>query len=354
MRIAQVAPLFEPVPPRLYGGTERVVSYITEELVNRGHEVTLFASGDSKTKAKLRSSIGNSIRLDESRPDPYAYHALELSDVVALSGEFDIIHCHLEYLAFSYTRLFEAPTVHTLHGKLEYPYCRPLLEFYPDVPLVSISDSQRLPLDGMDVCWMDTVYHGLPECNFTLYQGEDEYLAFYSRLSREKRPDLAIKVAKKAGMPLKMAGKVDTGDREYFDREVKPLLDHPLIEFLGEIGEAERPVFLGNAKALLFPIEWPEPFGLVMIESMATGTPVIARPYGAVPEVIDEGVTGLIARDVDDLVEAVRKVDRIGREGCLLRAQERFSAEAMVDRYEKVYQRLVRQGGSTRPGLFKI
>ncbi len=354
MRIAQVAPLIEPVPPKLYGGTERVVSYITEELVRRGHQVTLFASGDSKTEARLRSVIGNSIRLDGSSPDPYAYHILELNEVLSLAAEFDVIHCHLEYLAFPFSRLFEVPTVHTLHGKLEYSYWKPMMECYPDVPLVSISDSQRRPVHGMDVCWMDTIYHGLPEHNFMLYHGEGGYLAYYSRMSPEKHPDLAIEVAKIAGMPLKMAGKVDNKDKEFFAREVKPLLDHPLVEFIGEIGEEERPVFLGNAKALLFPIEWPEPFGLVMIESMAVGTPVIARPYGAVPEVIDEGVTGLIAQDIEGLVDAVGKVDQIDREGCLLRAQELFSASSMVDRYEKVYQRLVRQGGSTRPGLFKI
>lgn len=354
MRIAQVAPLFEPVPPKLYGGTERVVSYITEELVKRGHQVTLFASGDSKTKARLRNVIENSIRLDDNDPDPYAYHTLELSHAVSLSDEFDIIHCHLEYLAFPYARLFQAPSVHTLHGKLEYPYCRPIMEFYPDVPLVSISDSQRIPLEGMDVCWMDTIYHGLPEWNFMLYQGEDDYLAYYSRMSPEKRPDLAIEVAEKAGIPLKMAGKVDSKDREYFNTKVRPLLEHPLVEFLGEIGELERPAFLGNARALLFPIEWPEPFGLVMIESMATGTPVIARPYGAVPEVVEEGVTGLLAQGVEGLVDAVKNVDRIDREGCLLRAQERFSVTTMVDRYEKVYQRLVEPKGSTMPGLFKI
>ncbi|HQI02730.1 MAG TPA: glycosyltransferase family 4 protein, partial [Deltaproteobacteria bacterium] len=295
MRIAQVAPLIEPVPPKLYGGTERVVSYITEELVKRGHRVTLFASGDSKTKAELRSVIGKSIRLDGSNPDSFAYHTLELSDVLSLADEFDVIHCHLEYLAFPFSRLFGVPTVHTLHGKLDYPYWRPMMECYPDVPLVSISDSQRRPVSDMDVCWMDTIHHGLPESNFMLYPGEDGYLAFYSRMSPEKHPDLAIEVAKRSGIPLKMAGKVDNKDREYFKTKIKPMLDHPLVEFIGEIGEEERPVFLGNARALLFPIEWPEPFGLVMIESMAVGTPVIARPYGAVPEVIDEGVTGLIA-----------------------------------------------------------
>ncbi len=344
MKIAQVAPLYEPVPPRLYGGTERVVSYICEELVRRGHEVTLFASGDSRTKAELRSVIPNAIRLDDHGPDPYAFHVMELTEVSAKADVFDIIHCHLEYLAFPFSRFFGTPSVHTLHGRLDLPYWEPMLKIYPDISLVSVSNSQRLPLDGLEAHWMDTIYHGLPDHCFRLYPGKGKYLAYYSRMSREKRPDLAIEVAKKTNIPLKMAGKIGKEDEDYFTRKIETELDHPLIEFIGEIGDKERAVLLGNAMALLFPIEWPEPFGLVMIEAMANGTPVIARPFGAVPELIDEGVTGLIAHDVDGLVEAVGKVGQIDREGCYLKARERFSVKAMVDRYEKVYLALMGEG----------
>lgn len=341
MKIAQVAPLFEPVPPRLYGGTERVVSYITEELVRRGHEVTLFASGDSRTKAELYSVIPSSIRLNGKEPDSCAYHIMELTDVSVQADVFDIIHCHLDYLAFPFSRFFGTPSVHTLHGRLDLPYWKPMLKSYPDIVLVSISNSQRFPLEGVEAHWMDTIYHGLPEYCFRLYPEKGKYLAYYSRMSREKRPDLAIEVAKRTNIPLKMAGKVGKEDEEFFNREVKPKLDHPLIEYIGEIGDKERSVLLGNAMALLFPIEWPEPFGLVMVEAMANGTPVIARPFGSVPEVIDEGVTGLIAHDPDGLVEAVRKVGEIDREACYFRAKERFSVKVMVDRYEKVYRALI-------------
>jgi glycosyltransferase involved in cell wall biosynthesis len=344
MRIAQVAPLIEPVPPRLYGGTERVVSYLTEELVGKGHDVTLFASGDSKTAARLLSVIPHSIRLDHYGPDPYAYQILELTDVLALADEFDIIHSHLDYLAFPFCHVCGTPIVHTLHGRTDYPYSIPMMQRYSDLALVSISNSQRRPLAGLELNWMDTVYHGMPESKYGLHGGEDGYLAYYSRLSREKRPDLAIEVARKVGIPLKMAGKVDKKDREYFNSEIRPMIDgDPLIEFIGEIGEGERPQFLGNARALLFPIEWPEPFGLVMIEAMAVGTPVISRPFGAVPEVVEDGVTGFVCGTFDELVEAARKADGISREGCMLRARERFSVTRMAEQYQKVYQALVNQ-----------
>ncbi len=344
MKIAQVAPLYEPVPPRLYGGTERVVSYITEELVRRGHEITLFASGDSRTKAELVSVIPSSIRLNHHGPDPYAYHYLQLTEVSAQADVFDIIHCHLEYLGFPFSRFCGTPSLHTLHGRLDLPYWAPMMESFPDVSLVSISNSQRRPLAGVDVHWMDTVYHGLPDYCFKLYPEKGKYLAYYSRMSQEKRPDLAIEAAKRTGIPLKMAGKIGAEDLDYFTREIRPKLDDPLIEYIGEIGDKERTELLGNAMALLFPIEWPEPFGLVMIEAMANGTPVIARPFGAVPEVVEEGVTGLIADGVDGLVEAVGMIDRIDRQRCYLRARERFSVKAMVDRYEKVYLTLTGEG----------
>jgi len=343
MRIAQAAPLIEPVPPRLYGGTERVVSYLTEALVGKGHEVTLFASGDSKTSARLLIVIPNSIRLNHHGPDPYAYQIIELTDVLALADEFDIIHSHLDYLAFPFCHSCGTPILHTLHGRQDYPYSVPMLQRYSDIALVSISDSQRLPLAGLDLNWQGTIYHGMPDDKFMLYGGEGGYLAFYSRLSREKRPDLAIAVARKAGIPLKIAGKVDVKERPFFEGVIRPMLDEPFIEFIGEIGEDERPEFLGNARALLFPIEWPEPFGLVMIEAMAVGTPVISRPYGAVPEVVEEGVTGFVCSSFDELAEATCRVGEISREACLHRARERFSVDRMADQYLEVYRKLVCQ-----------
>jgi glycosyltransferase involved in cell wall biosynthesis len=343
MRIAQAAPLVEPVPPMLYGGTERVVSYLTEELVRMGHEVTLFASGDSRTRARLMSVVAASLRLNHHGPNPDAYQILELTDVQAMADEFDLIHSHLDYLAFPFCHSCGTPILHTLHNRTDYPYSVPMMQRYADIPLVSVSDSQRAPLAGLDLNWMGTIHHGMPEGVFTFFGGEGDYLAYYSRLSPEKRPDLAIEVAKKAGIPLKMAGKVDAKDRDFFQNVIRPLIDTPLIEFVGEIGEAERPLFLGGARALLFPIEWPEPFGLVMIESMAVGTPVISRPYGAVPEVVEEGVTGYVCPTFDALVEATRKVEGISRHGCLLRARERFSAARMASQYQLVYQRLAGQ-----------
>jgi glycosyltransferase involved in cell wall biosynthesis len=341
MRIAQVAPLIEPVPPRLYGGTERVVSYLTEELVRTGHEVTLFASGDSRTTARLMSVIPDSLRLNHHGPDPHAYQILELTDVQALADEFDIIHSHLDYLAFPFCHSCGTPIVHTLHNRTDYPYSIPMMQRYSDIPLISISNSQRRPLAGLDLNWMGTIYHGMPDHKFELFDGEGDYLAYYSRLSPEKGPDLAIRVAKEAGIPLKMAGKVDMKDKDFFQTVIKPMIVGPLIEFVGEIGEEERPLFLGNARALIFPIEWPEPFGLVMIESMAVGTPVISRPYGSVPEVVEEGVTGFVCSNFEELSEAALKVRGISRQGCLLRARERFSVARMAEQYQKVYRRLV-------------
>lgn len=349
MRIAQIAPLFEPVPPKLYGGTERVVSYLTEELVRRGHQVTLFASGDSRTAAELHGILPRSIRLDPDPPDPYAYHILELGRVFSLADKFDIIHCHLEYMGFPFACATDTPCVHTLHGRLDYPYWGPLMECYRHVALVSISNDQRKPLLDHGARWMGTVYHGLPESCFRPGKGKGGYLAFFSRMSREKRPDLAVEVARRTNIPLKIAGKVDKLDEEYFHREVEPLLDHPLVEFLGELDEKQRIELLGNAIALLFPIQWPEPFGLVMIEAMANGTPVIGTPYGSVPEVVDPGITGLIVRNVDEMVQAVGRVSRIDRGKCFSRALERFSVQAMTGRYEEIYEAAISQNRSVKP-----
>jgi len=340
MRIAHVAPLYERVPPQFYGGTERIVSHLVEEQVRRGHEVMLFASGDSRTSARLTAPVPRALRLDLTVTDPLAPHVVELAQVFERSQDFDLIHCHVDYLAFPFSRLVATPTVHTLHGRLDMPHVRLVMSHFDEVPLVSISNAQRRPLEDLQLAWAGTVYHGLPVDRYQTGTGDGGYLAFLGRISPEKRPDLAIEVAKRAQVPLKIAAKVDPVDRAYFEREIEPLLDHPLIEFLGEIGEADKPAFLGHAAALLFPIDWPEPFGLVMIEALACGTPVIARRHGSVPEVIAPGRTGFIGDTADELAEAVNHLDRIDRAICRREAEVRFSVGRMVDGYEAIYERL--------------
>ena len=340
MRIAHVAPLYERVPPMLYGGTERVVSHLVEEQVRRGHEVTLFASGDSRTSAALVAPVPRALRLDLGAGDPLAPHVVELAQVFERADDFDLIHCHVDYLAFPFTRLVATPTVHTLHGRLDLPHLRGVMAHFSDVPLVSISDAQRRPLEDLPLAWAGTVHHGVPLDAYRPGSGRGGYLAFLGRISPEKRPDLAIAAAKRAGMRLKIAAKVDPVDRRYFEREIEPLLADPLIEYLGEIGEAEKLAFLGNAAGLLFPIDWPEPFGLVMIEALACGTPVIARPCGSVPEVITPGRTGFIADSVDEIAEAVRHLARIDRAACRREAEARFSVGRMADAYEAIYAAL--------------
>ena len=340
MRIAHVSPLYERVPPRLYGGTERVVYNLVEEQVRRGHEVTLFASGDSTTTATLSAAVPRALRLDHSLGDPLAPHIVLMSQVFGRAEEFDLIHCHVDYLAFPFSRLVATPTVHTLHGRLDVPHLRPVMSHFDTVPIVSISNAQRRPLEDLRLAWAGTVHHGLDLESYPPGTGGGGYLAFLGRLSPEKRPDLAIEAAKLAGVPLKIAAKVDPVDRPYFEEEIEPLLSHPLIEYLGEIGEDDKPAFLGNAAGLLFPIDWPEPFGLVMIEALACGTPVIARPFGSVPEIIVPGRSGFIADSVDDIVEAVRHLDRIDRAACRREAEARFSVERMVDGYEAIYETL--------------
>jgi glycosyltransferase involved in cell wall biosynthesis len=340
MRIAQVAPLYEAVPPTLYGGTERVVSLLTEELARRGHDVALFASGDSVTKAHLVSVTPRALRLDgTSRELLTAEFIRQLDMVFRHAHEFDIIHCHVDYLAFPFAGLVTTPTLHTVHGRLDLPYLAPVYRQFTHVPLVSISDAQRAPLAGTPVTWAGTVYHGLSPDRFRFSPHADGYLAFLGRLSPEKQPDVAIEVARRAGIPLRIAAKVDAADREYFDRVVAPLLDDPLVEFIGEIGDRHKAEFLGGARALLFPIDWPEPFGLVMIEAMACGTPVIARPCGSVPEVVRHGVSGFIADSVPELVEAVKRVDELDRAACRRDFEQRFSVTRMVDGYEALYRR---------------
>ena len=341
MRIAQVAPLFESVPPRLYGGTERIVSYLTEELVRRGHDVTLFASGDSRTSAQLVPIVDRATRLDGTSHGVIgAEFTRELGMVFARARDFDVIHCHVDYLAFPFDGLTPTPTVHTMHGRLDLPHLVSMYRQFRTVPLVSISDAQREPLEPLGVRWAGTVYHGLPVDRFAFAPRDEGYLAFLGRISPEKRADLAIEVALRVGLPLKIAAKVDPADQEYFERVVEPMLDDPLVEFLGEIGEQDKAAFLGGARALLFPIDWPEPFGLVMIEAMACGTPVIARPCGSVPEVVVDGRTGFLADTLVDLADAVKRVDELDRAECRRHVETRFSVSRMAEEYERVYRRL--------------
>src|ERR1041385_5440264 len=311
MRIAQVAPLYESVPPKYYGGTERVVSYLTEELVREGHEVTLFASGDSVTKARLVAGCRRALRLDKHCVDQMAHHVVMLEKVFQRLHDFEIVHFHIDYLHFPLSRRQAITQVTTLHGRLDIPDLLPLYESFPEMPVVSISDAQRRPLPGAN--WQATVYHGLP---VGLYQFRAEpgvYFAFLGRISPEKRVDRAVEIAKQLGIPLRIAAKVDKVDRDYFEAVVEPLLRDPLVEFVGEIGDGEKEEFLGNAYALLFPIDWPEPFGLVMIEAMACGTPVIAYEGGSVSEVMEDGVTGFIVRDLDDAAKGVDRVRNLDR-----------------------------------------
>ncbi|RMF23117.1 MAG: glycosyltransferase family 4 protein, partial [Deltaproteobacteria bacterium] len=306
MRIAQVAPLYESVPPRLYGGTERVVFHLTEELVRQGHDVTLFASGDSRTSARLCAPVERALRLGDGYDDAIPYHLVELEEVWRHADDFDVIHFHTDYLHFPVARRLGVPHVTTMHGRLDLRDLPPLYKEFRDIPLVSISDAQREPLAGAN--WVATVYHGLPLDAYHLVERPEGYLAFLGRISPEKRPDRAIEIARRVGIPLKIAAKVDRADRSYYEERIKPLLDGPGVEFIGEISEREKNEFLGNALALLFPIDWPEPFGLVMIEAMACGTPIVAFRGGSVDEVIDEGVTGVIVEDIEAAVAAIDRV----------------------------------------------
>jgi glycosyltransferase involved in cell wall biosynthesis len=339
MRIAQVAPLFESVPPKYYGGTERVVSYLTEELVRVGHDVTLFASGDSITQAKLMATSRRSLRLDKYCVDQLAHQVLMLERVVKLAPSFDVIHFHIDYLHFPYSRRHATPHLTTLHGRLDIPDIVPLYREFSDMPVVSISAAQREPLPLAN--WLGTVHHGLPQDLYSFRAESGDYLAFVGRVAPEKRVDRAIEIAKRLGLPLRIAAKVDTVDLEYFQNVVKPLLRDPLIEYIGEIGEGEKRDFLGNARVLLFPIDWPEPFGLVMIEALACGTPVIAFRGGSVPEVLDHGTTGFIVDDLDGAVAAAQRIDEISRRRCREVFEERFTSARMARDYVELYEKLL-------------
>ena len=336
MKIAQVSPLFESVPPKYYGGTERVVSYLTEELVRQGHQVTLFASGDSVTQARLVAACPRALRLDDQCMDQLAHSVVLLEQVFQQAQAFDVIHFHLDYLHFPLSIRQRTPHVTTLHGRLDIPDLMPLYQTFPTVPVVSISDAQRTPLPWLH--WRGTVYHGLPPEIYTFRQAPGTYLAFLGRVSPEKGLAQAIAIARQVGLPLKIAAKVDPFDQEYFEVVIRPLLDHPLVEYLGEMGEADKVDFLGQAYALLFPIDWPEPFGLVMIEAMACGTPVIAYRRGSVPEVLEDGVTGWIVEGLDEAVQAVAQVSTLSRSRCRQVFEERFSAARMTQDYLRIYQ----------------
>lgn len=339
MRIAQIAPLYESVPPKLYGGTERVVSVLTEELVREGHEVTLFASGDSETSARLVPICPESLRLNNACMDQLAHHVLMLEQVFSELHNFDILHFHVDYLHFPLSRRTGAINVTTLHGRLDIPDLQALYRNFSEMPVVSISNAQREPLPWIN--WQGTVYHGLQADRFPFHKEEGQYLAFLGRVSPEKGLDDAIKIAKRAGMRLRIAAKVDAEDRDYFESVIKPMLKDPHIEFIGEIGYPDKGEFLGNAAALIFPINWPEPFGLVMIEAMACGTPVVAYSSGSVPEVLADGVTGFLVNSVETAAEAVGRLSEIDRSQCRHTFEERFSAQRMAHDYLAIYEKLI-------------
>jgi glycosyltransferase involved in cell wall biosynthesis len=341
MRIAQVAPLFESVPPRLYGGTERVVYYLTEELVRQGHQVTLFASGDSIRSAELVPCTPRALRLDPDVRDSIPHQMLLLDKVRERAGDFDILHFHVDYLHFPLFRTEARRTLTTLHGRQDLADHMPFYAHFPEMPLVSISNAQRTPLARAN--FAATVYHGLPlDLHKPTFEPRGGYLAFLGRIAPEKRPDRAIAIARATGLPLKIAAKVDKVDEAYFREVIAPLLDGPGVEFIGEINEGEKTEFLGQAAALLFPVDWPEPFGLVMIEAMACGTPVLAFRCGSVPEIIDEGQTGRIVSSLEEAVQAIPDMLALDRKAVRARFEERFSVTRMAADYLKVYHKMLR------------
>src|SRR5580704_17901361 len=340
MRIAQIAPLTEAVPPKLYGGTERVVAYLTDALMELGHEVTLFASGDSLTKAKLVPIWPHALRFDAAVKDHFVPLFMQLETVARRAQEFDVIHSHLDYFGYPLLQRLGVPSLTTLHGRLDLPELPALYKFFRDVPVVSISNSQRAPLPQAN--YVATVLHGLPQHSLAKGAGQGGYLAFLGRISPEKAPDAAIRIAAQAGMPLKIAAKVDRVDEEYFKTTIEPLLSQDHVEFIGEIGEHQKGEFLGNAAGLLFPIAWREPFGLVMIEAMACGTPVIAFENGSVPEVLENGLTGFIVHDERQAIEAVPQALALDRDRIRAEFDRRFTARRMAENYVAVYSRLAK------------
>ena len=352
MRIAQVAPLTESVPPQAYGGTERVVSYLTEALVRLGHDVTLYASGDSVTSAELQACSARALRLDPDIADrPRAHreaHERMMRRVLSDSASYDVIHFHLGWFEFPLFSRCATPCLATMHGRMDYAPVQERVRAYSGFPLVSISDAQRLPTP--EVNWVSTIYHGLPDTLAVADMGKRDYLAFLGRISPEKRPDLAIEIAQRAGWPLKIAAKVDPVDQAYFEAKIRPLLTLPGVEFIGELGEADKMRFLARAHALLFPIDWPEPFGMVMIEAMACGTPTIAFCRGSVPEVIDHGVTGLVVANTAEAVEAVARVGTLDRQRIRGVFRRRFSATRMATDHVRLYEALIARRHLRRAG----
>ena len=336
LRIAQIAPLIERVPPKKYGGTERVVYYLTEGLVERGHQVTLFASGDSLTSARLVAPVSESLRLGRKAHSPFLMTMMMLSQVYEkMISEFDIIHSHLEYMTLPFAYRSVVPTVLTMHGRLDISdHCK-ILRCYRDIPYVSISDAQRAPVQ--DINWIKTVYHGYPSSCFEYNDQPGDYFLYLGRFSEEKKPEEAIRLAKACRIPLKIAAKIDPSERAYFENRVRPLLDHPLIDYVGEVDDRQKRELLKNAKALLNTIDWPEPFGLVMIEALASGTPVIVRKCGSAPEIIINGKTGFVCESKLDFIEAIRGIDRISRKTCRAEFESRFLSERMVESYESLY-----------------
>jgi glycosyltransferase involved in cell wall biosynthesis len=345
MRIAQVAPLTEAVPPKLYGGTERVVHWLTEELVALGHDVTLFASGDSRTSAKLEATWPKALRLDGSVRDPNALHMVMLERVrqKADAEEFDFLHFHLDYYPWSLFHRQAVPFVTTLHGRLDLPEHQPVFTTFNKIPVISISNAQRRPVPMAN--WTKTIYHGLPEKLLTPRSIAPSYLAVLGRIAPEKGVDRAIKIAIRCGIPLKIAAKVDRADQDYYDELIKPLMNHPLVEFIGEIGDHEKPEFLSGALGLLLPIDWPEPFGLVMIEAMACGTPVIAYNRGSVPEIIDEGLTGFVVEDEISAAGVINRLPGMDRAAVRKQFEKRFTARRMALDYVAAYEQLKEAAG---------
>jgi len=342
MKIAQIAPLMESVPPRLYGGTERIVSYLTEDLVRLGHEVTLFASADSITSANLVGCASMALRLDSNVRDPIPYYMLMLDRVREIAEEFDILHFHIDQFHFPIFRPMANRTVTTLHGRQDLPDLKPLYIGFSEMPLVSISNDQRRPIVNANV--VATIHHGIPANLLKpIYNPRGGYVAFLGRISPEKGPERAIQIARALGIPLKISAKVDKVDEAYFREKIEPLLSEPGVEFIGEINERGKNEFLGEAQALLFPIDWPEPFGLVMIEAMACGTPVIAFRHGSVPEVVDQGVTGAIVDTVDEAVKVLPQVLALDRHAVRRRFEQRFSSARMATDYVALYRSLLKQ-----------
>lgn len=354
MRIAQIAPMYESVPPTHYGGTERVVWSLCEELTRRGHSVTLFASGDSQTSATLYPTTPRSLRRQMSRDElvnvsPYLHFAM-LSQVYLQAACFDVIHSHVDHLTLPLAQLVDTPTVTTMHGRLDLPMLKPVLGSYPDAPLASISMSQREPLHELPLNWAGCVYNGIPLDHFPFQRQPGSYLAFLGRIAPEKRPDLAVEIARRSGMALKVGAKIDPVDQQYWEEEIAPLFAANDVEFLGELDEHQKAELLGGAYAMLFPVDWPEPFGLVMAESLACGTPVIALRRGSVPEVLEHGVSGFICDTLEELVAAVPRVAELDRAACHMAAR-RFSAAAMAEGYEAIYRRLIEESPLHREPL---